>query len=121
GLEAGVGWALGVDMAMAHGFPATVGRIAARPVHPHPCSPERPALRTVFLARWGQRIPRGAFEPLMGSRYDPRRERCCMSVSSRVANWPTLGLDEPGAGELTWPLRWGAEASDVDWNAEMRR
>jgi len=44
-----------------------------------------------------------------------------MSVSSRVANWPTLGLDEPGAGELTWPLRWGAEASDVDWNAEMRR
>src|SRR5690606_20994487 len=59
GLEAGVGWALGVDMAMAHGFPATVGRIAARPVHPHPCSPERPALRTVFLARWGQRIPRG--------------------------------------------------------------
>lgn len=43
-----------------------------------------------------------------------------MGVSSRAAEWPTLGLDETGAGELAWPLRWGAEASDVDWNAEMR-
>lgn len=44
-----------------------------------------------------------------------------MSVTSRLADWPSLGLEDPGAGELSWPLDWGAEKKEVDWDSEMRR
>src|SRR5690606_16376892 len=82
----------------------------------HP-PPKRSPLARPFRPP-GQRIRRGAFEP--ASDY-AKIASAPMSVTSRLADWPSLGLEDPGAGELSWPLDWGAEKKEVDWNSEMRR